>query len=517
MFAKFKKGGWWALAAMLSICLLTAAPASAAAPVFGGTLNVAMDVDIKSLNPYSLGWQSHEVLRQIFEGLVEVDDGMGIIPGLAYKWDISPDGLTYTFHLRKGVKFHNGQEMTAEDVKASLDLLRRSAIKDKFKTMRDVEIVDPYTVRVTLSKLTATFLINLANPETVGIMPKSEIEKEGDNIQHPIGTGPFMFEKWIPDRYVILKRFPDYWGGEGKTTGTGGEKTAYVNEIVFRPMTERAVRVSALEAGDIDLCFIPSDQRKRLEADPNIVIKGTGPTFEFWNFWFNCKPGRPFSDLNLRKAFAYAVNRHDMLIATNGGTGSVTNSAFPKFSFWYTKHMAHAYGPRYNPEKAKEYLKKSHYKGQVIKIITSKGYAAMDKQAVVAQAELERVGIHTELEYLDWSSLFAKYKSGDFDVVSYGYGAHADPDFFYSRLTSQNTFNGWHNARFDQLVAAARATTDVQKRKALYDQAHEILNQQIPLMFTFSEEYFYGLNKRVHGFKPWGAVFMRLWNVWLTK
>jgi peptide/nickel transport system substrate-binding protein len=518
MIAKFKKGICWTAAALLSVCLSMAVPGvSAAAPVFGGTLRVAMDVDIKSLDPYTLGWQSHEVLRQIFEGLLDVDDGLGIIPGLAEKWDISPDGLTYTFHLRKSVKFHNGQEMTADDVKASLDRLTQSAIKGKFATISAVAVVDPLTVRVTLSKPTATFLINLANPETVGIMPKSEIEKQGDTIRHPIGTGPFMFEEWIPDRYVKLKRFPGYWGGEGPSTGTGGKKTAYVNEIVFRPMTERAVRVSALEAGDIDLCFVPSAQRKRLAADPNLVIQGTGPTFEFWNFWFNVKSGRPFSDINLRKAFAYAVNRQDMLMATTGGTGAVVNSAFPPFSFWYTKHMTPASGPQYNPEKARQYLKKSHYKGETIKIITSKGYTAMDKQAVVAQAELQKVGIHTELEYLDWSSLFAKYKAGDFDVVSYGYGAHADPDFFYTRLTSKNTFNGWSNAEFDKLVAEARSTTDMEKRKALYDQAHQILNEDLPLLFTFSEEYFYGHNKKVQGFKPWGAVFMRLWNVWIEK
>lgn len=504
-----------ALAAVLSI---GCPPVYAMTPQMGGTLRVSMDTDIKSLDPHKVGWQNHEVLRQVFEGILAVDDGFGIIPGLAHKWSVSEDGRVYTFDLRKGVKFHNGKEMTAEDVKATLDRLVASSIKSKFDTISQTEVSGPYQVVVTLSKPTATFLINLASPHTVGVMPKEEIEKQGDNIQNPVGTGPFAFVEWIPDRHVKLKRFADYWGGEGEATGTGGKKTPYVSEIVFRPMTERAVRVSALEAGDIDLGFIPSAERKRLSTNPKLEIVGTGPTFEFWNFWFNCKEGSPFADINLRKAFSYAVNKKEMLLATTGGPGVVVNSPFPSYSFWHTAAHHPDAGPTYDPEKAKAFLKKSSYKGETITIITSKGYPAMDKQAVVAQAQLKQVGINAELEYHDWSSLFEKYKSGDFDVVSYGYGSHADPDFFYyARMLSTNTFNGWGNPELDRLAEAARSTTDLEERKVLYDQCQQILNDELPLLFTFSEEYFYGHGKKVHGFKPWGAAFLRLWNVWIEK
>ena len=508
----------FALAAILTMGVAGTASLHAMTPQPGGTLRVSMDVDIKSLDPHQIGWQNHEVLRQVFEGILAVDDGFGVIPGLAHQWEISDDGLIYTFHLRKGVKFHNGNEMTAEDVKATLDRLTVSAIKSKFETIAKTEVTGPYQVTVTLSQPTATFLINLASPHTVGVMPKAEIDKQGDNIQHPVGTGPFAFVEWVPDRHVKLKRFDAYWGGEGESTGTGGQKTAYVDEVAFMPMTERAVRVSALEAGDIDLGFVPSAERERLATNPNLVIVGTGPTFEFWNFWFNCKEGSPFADINLRKAFAHAVNKQEMLLATTGGPGVIVNSPFPSFSFWYTESHSPEAGPTYDPAKAKAYLAKSAYKGEPITIITSKGYPAMDKQAVVAQAQLKQVGIETELEYHDWSSLFDKYKSGDFDVVSYGYGSHADPDFFYyARMLSTNTFNGWGSPELDKLVVAARSTTDLEKRKALYDQAQQILNAELPLLFTFSEEYFYGHGKKVHGFKPWGAVFLRLWDVWIEK
>lgn len=494
--------------------------AQAAEPCYGGTLRVMADTDISSLDPYKIGWQNHETLRQIFEGLLAVDEGFKVIPGLAKSWDVSDDGLTYTFHLRKDVQFHNGKAMTAADVKASYERLLQSSIKHKFATISEISTPDDDTVVIQLSEPTATFLINVAQPHTIGIMPAEEASapENQKNLQHPVGTGPFMFVEWIPDRHVKLKRFEQYWGGEGEPTGSGGSKTAYVDEVVIRPIKERSVRVSSLEAGDIDLGFIPTTQKNRLEKNPKLVIAGTGPTFDFWNFWFCVNENSPMKDLNLRKAFAYAINKEEMLIATTGGPGAVANSAFPSFSAWFSKYHSNEYGPQQDLAKAKEYLKKSSYNGEVITITTCKDYTAMDKQAVVAQAQLKQIGIETKLEYLDWTSLFAKYKSGNFEIMSYGYGAHADPDMYYfARLHSDNTYNGWGNPTFDMLVLKARSTTDFNERKALYDQAQKIIVDELPLLVTFSEEYFYGYNQRVKGFKPWGAAFLRLWNVWLEK
>ena len=502
----------------IMIFFLSIGAVSAAEPKFGGVLRVMADADISSLDPHKIGWQNHEVLRQIFEGLLAVDEGFKVIPGLAKSWTVSDDGLTYTFTLRKGVYFHNGKEMTAADIKATYERLLQSSIKQKFETISKIDTPDAHTVVMTLSQPTATFLINVAQPHTIGIMPAEEASAEANqkNIQNPIGTGPFMFVEWIPDRHVKLKRFEKYWGGEGEATGSGGKKAAYVDEVIIRPIKERSVRVSSLEAGDIDLGFIPTTQKERLEKNPNLKIMGTGPTFDFWNFWFCVNDESPMKDINLRQAFAYAIDKEEMIIATTGGPGSVANSAFPSFSSWFSKYHSNDYGPKQDLEKAKAYLKKSAYNGETIIITTCKDYAAMDKQAVVAQAQLKNIGINTELEYLDWTSLFAKYKSGKFHIMSYGYGAHADPDMYYfARLHSKHTYNGWGNSKFDALVTAARSTTDFDKRKALYDQAQQILVDELPLLVTFTEEYFYGANKRVQGFKPWGAAFLRLWNIWL--
>ncbi|MBU2644496.1 hypothetical protein KKI24_07275 [bacterium] len=492
----------------------------ASEPKFGGTLRVMSQTDISSLDPHKLGWQNHEIARQIFEGLLAVDEGLKVIPGLAESWKISENGLVYTFKLHHGIKFHNGKEMTSADVKATFERVKQSAIGSQFASVESIDTPDAYTVVMKLSAPTATLLISVASPYTVGIMPAEEAmsEENKKNIQHPIGTGLYEFVEWIPDRYIKLKRFEKYWGGAGQSTGTGGKKTAYVDEVVIRPIKESAVQAASLEAGDVDLGFVHVSQKDRLEKNPQVKIASTGPTLSFWNFWFGTKPGSPMNDINLRKAFAYAINKKEMLVAATGGPGVTVNAAFPSFTPWYTKHYSTEYGPQQDIEKAKAYLKKSRYNGETLMITTCKNYAPMYKQAVVAQAQLKSVGINTELELMDWTSLFAKYKSGKFDIVSYGYGAHADPDaYFYARLHSSNTYNGWGNAEFDKIVLAARSTNDFEKRKAAYDQAQKILVDELPLLPTFSEEFFYGYNKRVHGLKPWGTSLTRLWNIWLDK
>ncbi len=485
-------------------------------PRFGGRLRIAMSVDVVGLDPHvALAWQSHEVLRHVFEGLLTVDEGFGITPGLAREWSLSDDGKTYTFHLQEGVKFHNGREMTAEDVKYSLERFLNGPRGAELAIIDKVEVTGPLTVDVTLKNPSGTFLIGLASPYTVAVVPKEEVDAQGGQLTKPVGTGPYQFVEWVPDSQVVLRRFDGYWGGgDGPPSGTGGKKVAYLDELVFVPITEEAAVVAALEAGDIDIAFIPIREAERLEALPGITSASTGPSYEFWNFWFGLKTG-PMTDKHLRKAFAYAIDRQEMLEATNGGFGVVGNSPINPQSAWYSD--VHAQGPTQDLDKAREHLAQSSYNGETVRILTTKGYVAMDKSAVLAQAALEAIGVKAEVVYLEWGALIDAFKSGDYHLISYGYGTFIDPDpMYYNRLHSSTTWSGFNNPEYDRLVEQARNSSDFSERKRLYEEAQKILMEELPLLVTFHEEYYYGMRENVRGFVPWPAVFTRYWNVWLA-
>ncbi|MFH1137663.1 MAG: ABC transporter substrate-binding protein [Pseudomonadota bacterium] len=508
---------WFGLIALSAVLAFFAfGTAMAAGPQKGGALRAAAGSDIKSLDPHKIGWQNHQVLSHIYEGLLAVDEGFKIIPGLAKEWSVSEDGKTYTFKLREGILFHNGDEMTSEDARASLERLKKSPQGPQYQVVSEITTPDKYTLKVVLTEPIATFLLSLANPYTPAIMPKAEIERQGDDVKNPIGTGPFQFVEWIPDRHIKMKRFDKYWGGEGEPTGAGGTKTPYLDEIIIRPMPETAATLAALEAGDVDWAIVPGKEKARLESNPKLTVVDTGPTFEFWNFWFSLSDKSPLQDINLRQAIVHAVDKEEMLLAANGGTGSVTNSPIPKSSAFWTE--AHAAGPGQDLEKAKEYLKKSDYKGQALVITTYKGYASMDKPSVVLQAQLKKIGIECELQYLDWPALAEKFKNNDFDILAYGYGAFPDPDqFYFGRLHKSVISTGWNNPKFNELVEKARTELNFEKRKELYGQAQTIILEDAPLFTTFHEAYFYGYNKKVKGFKPWAAFFHRFWNVWIEE
>lgn len=490
-------------------------PVEAGEPQFGGTLRHAMSSDISTISPYITEWQSHEVTRNVVEGLLTVDEGLKIQPGLAREYEVSEDGMVYTFYLHEGVLFHNGQEMTADDVVYSFEKMMESPIAGNFDVVTGVDAIDEYTVQITTSEVSGPFLMNIAHPYTAAIIPSGIIEEQGGELEHLIGTGPFEFVEWVPDRHVHIVRFDDYWGGEGDPSGTFGEKVAYLDEVYFVPTAEVASRMVGLETGDLDIAFIPGKEIDRLVEQPNLEAAMTGPTYEFWNYWFNV--GRaPFDDINFRRAVAHAINREDVLMAAADGFGAVVNSPYSSISAWYTPE--HAIEWEYDMDKAMEYLEASSYDGEKVYITTFSGYTAMDRMGVIAESILQGMGIDAELQYMEWSALFDSFWNGDYHMLCYGYGAFPDPDaWYYTRLHSaQNTCN-WENAEFDALVEEARQTVDFETRKALYARAQEIVMEELPTLPTISEEYVYVHNSRINDFDPWNAVFTRYYNVWVSE
>jgi len=491
-------------------------PTDPAEPQFGGTLRHAMSSDISTISPYITEWQAHEVSRNVVEGLLTVDEGLQIMPGLAYDYEVSEDELTYTFYLHEGVMFHNGEEMTADDVVYSFNTMLDSPIAGNFDVLESVEAIDDYTVQMVTSEVSGPFLMNVAHPYTAAIIPEGLLEEQGGELEHLVGTGPYEFVEWVPDRHVHLVRFEDYWGGgDGEPSGTYGQKVAYLDDLYFVPTPEVASRAVGLETGDVDVAFIPGKETDRLEAQDHLETAFTGPTYEFWNYWFNV--GRaPFDDINFRRAVVHALDRDDILEAASGGFGAVVNSPYSEISAWYTPE--HAIAPEHDMDKAMEYLEASNYDGEKVYITSFTGYTAMDRMGVIAEAVLQGMGIDAELQYMEWSALFDSFWNGDYHMLCYGYGAFPDPDsWYYTRLHSEQNTCNWENAEFDSLVESARQTVDFEARKEMYAQAQEIVMDELPTLATISEEYCYVHNSRVQDFDPWNAVFTRYYNVWVSE
>jgi len=241
--------------------LIPAEASAAEPPVFGGTLKIGMNADVVGLDPHlSTAQSSHIVLHHVCDGLLAIDASVTPRANLAERWEVLDGGMRYRFYLKKGVTFHNGNKMTAQDVKYSLERAANPEIApvaaSHLKAMDSVAILDDYSVEVKMKELFAPFLNVLAN-ELMGpyIIPDGEGERQGGKITSPIGTGPYEFVEHKPDRYVVLKKFKGYQSlSEDKPSGFYGKKAAYLDELRFMPITEPSVRVDALTVGNIDFC-----------------------------------------------------------------------------------------------------------------------------------------------------------------------------------------------------------------------------------------------------------------------
>ncbi len=484
-------------------------------PQYGGTLVYGMSMDITGLEPGVRSWENHEIIRHIVEGLLTVDEDLEVIPALARDYDVSEDGTVYTFYLHEGVLFHNGEEMTADDVVYSIEYFLDAPRGGELGDLENIEKIDEYTVEITIEEPSGPFLTTIASPYTVAIMPEGIVEEQDGEISHLIGTGPFELVEWVPDRHTRMARFEDYWGGYGEPSGLGGEKTAYVDELVIQPSPEIATRMVGLETGEIDIAFIPGKEVDRLAEQPFLEVTDTGPSLEFWNYWFNVDE-HPFDDINFRKAFAHALNREEILIAAADGHGEISNSPFPPGSFWRTAEHDIEY--EHDMDKAMEYLEASDYDGEPVEIISYVGYTGMDRMGVIAETVLREMGVNAELNNVEAAAMWDMFEAGEYQIMTYGYGAMLDPhEFYYGRVHSNMNTNNWQNDEYDELVEQAQRETDPEIRRELYGQAQEIIMEELPLLCTYHEQFFNVYHENVRGYEAWPAVFWRGWNVWLDE
>jgi peptide/nickel transport system substrate-binding protein len=490
-------------------------------PKRGGTLTVGTNTDVNAVDPHTnTAVPNAVVLHHVFESLVSYGDKFEFMPTLAERWKIEPDYRSYTFYLRKGKLFHNGREMEASDVKYSiervLDPKTGSGFQSHFETIDRIEIVDKHTVRFQMKKPDAGLLYKLAyNNPIIAIVPREEIEKQGGVFKHPVGTGPYKFVEWKPDRYLMLERFDQYKPQAGPMNGMGGERVAYLDRLKFVPIPEGEVATMALLNREIDfLLHVPFENVERFHKDytKKGIVLDEIPGDAWYQIWFGCK--QPVTrDVKFRQACAYAIDQEMVAKAATRGYSIVNPSLVGAKNVYFTS--AHTKWYKKDVRKAKELLKESGYKGEPVTLFTSKKYKMMYDQAVAVQAELAAVGINIKIEVVDLPVLVKKYVTGDYQILSFGVAAKPDPVAAYIIL-KQNQFDEQY-PRMKDLMTQASATLDFETRKKLFEEAHQLVYDGVPCVNFYHYFYFNAYWNNVKGFKMLPTNMPRFWNVWLSS
>ncbi|HKC05401.1 MAG TPA: ABC transporter substrate-binding protein [Methylomirabilota bacterium] len=511
------------LTAFAMTALLTFAAAPADAQKKGGVLRVGNLGEPPALDAHWTTASITETLtNHLYEGLFSLDRENKPTPMLAESYTVSKDGLTYTFKLRQGVKFHNGKEMSSEDVVASLNRWGKQSIYGKglFTQVAELRAVDKYTVEMRLKEKSAIVLISLAVPNNFGaIYPKEIAEKFAPEVKvtEYVGTGPFKLAEWKPDQYIRMVRFDDYKARNEKPNGYGGGKTAYVDEIRWIPVPEVATRVAQVETGELDfaddLNLDSYDRLKKSGSARPIVSKPY-----YWLVAVMNKKEGLMTNQKLRQAWQAAIDIEPIMKNVAGGKSELyrmDSSLIPvEIPAWHTKLSGLPWNER-NKDKAKRLLQEAGYKKEPIRFMTTQEYKWMYDFALLTKQQLEDVGFNIDLQVVDWATLVKRRNnSKEYDVFTTGIGAIYDP--YHAVFLSPN-WPGWTT---DEDIARIQAElareTDQKKRFALWEQQTRQFFEKVPVIRYGDLFGLRAIGNPVKGFNE-STERIRFYNVWLEK
>lgn len=470
------------------------------------TIVVAQGADAKSLDPHGTNDQpSSRISAQIYDRLVEQDNDMKIVPGLAESWE-QVDPKTVVFHLRKGVKFHNGEPLKASDVKFSLERMKNSPkVSYIIGAVDTIDVIDDNTVKITTTEPFGPLLNHLAH-NAASILNEKAVKEAGESYgQHPVGTGPYKFVAWQSGDRVEMEANPDYFLGETP-----------IKNLTFRAITEDSNRTIALETGEIDIAYdIQGLDKDRLKASENIKFIEE-PSLGIGYLGFNTRK-KPFDNPKVREAIAYAINADDIIDAAYKGSATKANSLIgPKVFGHSDKPQFH----EYNIEKAKQLLAEAGYpNGFKTKIWINDNPVRRDIAAIL-QDQLKQVGIEASVETLEWGAYLEGTARGDHDMFILGWvTVTGDADYGLYPLLHPSSFGGagnrafYENPKVTELLEKARTSVDQNERKELYEQIQIIAQQDLPYYVLCFQSQNAAMQKDVQNFNLRPAGHHKLYGV----
>ncbi|MBI1777310.1 MAG: ABC transporter substrate-binding protein [Proteobacteria bacterium] len=508
-----------ALIALCGATLLLGGPALAQKK--GGDFVAAQPAGTNTMDPhFTASAAARNMMLGMYETLVTIDENAAPIPSLAASWEIAPDGMTYKFTLRRGVKFHTGKEMTSADVKASLERFAKvSPEKTTMAPVAAIETPDPYTVVFKMKELSTSFIDRMGSPASPPtIIPEEEATKEVNKTNN-ISTGPFQLVEWVADSHVKMKRFDGYAQNAAAPgpTGLGGKKTAYFDTVTIRIVREASARVAALEAGQVHFIEdVPVPAAKRLEGNSKIVVANLQTASQPAVLVNGVNP--PTSNLKLRQAIQAALDIDEIMQAASDGNFKLSH-AFTYPNNPYFNDGGKEFYNQADAKKAKALLAESGYKGEPLVIATNKDYQYMFKGAQVISEQLKAVGINVRFEVMDWPTMASlvlnKNDGWNLSVSGFAIQPFVGPYSYLKLFWGEgNVSRVAKDEVLDKAWGKFNVSLEQADRKAAWTEIQRHMAQQVYVMKLGDMGFNLAMASNLKGFKPYSGA-ERFWDAWL--
>ena len=495
----------------LMVCVIALAAifltvnAHAQKPVRGGSLMIAQGVEPPGLDPTIATSAAipRVIYSNVMEGLVKIDRNGQIVSALAKDYKISKDGKEYTFILNKGVKFHDGKPFDAEDVKFTFDRLMDPkgpiAHKEYYEVIDSVLVVDNDTVKIRLKNSNSMFLFNLARPDSI-IVNKQAIDRLKST---PIGTGPFKFVEWVPGDHITLAKFGDYHKKD----------IPYLDKVTFKFIGDPSAQIATLKAGDIDVIAydVSPENAALLEKDPKFRVFNGYTTTKVIMSINNSR--KPFDDVRVRRAMAYAIDRNAIIKGAMSGYGVPIGSHMDPGNPYYVD-LTSTYP--YNPEKAKQLLAEAGFPNgfeAVIKLPERFAYAKRSGEIIADM--LSQVGIKLKIELTEWGQWIDRvFKNADYDLTVIG---HAEP-FDINIYANPKYYFRYDSQKFQETLGKAEREADPKIRKELYIACQKIITEDAVNGFLYVLPSLPTMKKEVmNWWKDYPMTACDVTEVWIQK
>lgn len=514
---------------VLSVILLFLALVLFAAK-YGGTLRFLIGVDATTLlGPNIPDSISNIIASHILEGLIDVDENLKIIPCLAERWEIQENGTAYVFYLRKGVKFHDGENFNAYAVKKHFDYVLNSSLRNvgMFKgILKEVQVIDDYTVKFKLFQPYAPIMYRLATSSAAWILSPRAIEQYGNDPatfgKNPVGTGPFIFKEWKVGEKIELVRNPNYWQ----------QGLPYLDGIVFSVVSEDVSRVTQVRAGDADIMYNPPPALiSSLEQDSRLTVK-TIPTVRVIYVGINSRIG-PLKDVRVRQALNYAIDREKLCKVIMRGMARPADSPLSSITYGYFSTGLYPY----DPQKAKQLLKEAGYaNGLKLELITPKGRYLNDYETAVAlQGMFKEVGIILDVKPMEWGTYVAKILSNkpedwDYQLFLLGWAPgtaeghwvlfplfHSINQMSSAQGTAKYNNFFYSNPKVDELIDKIGTELDEKRLMEYYAQAQKTILQDAPAIFLYEMKIATVMRKEIKDLKIYPTERFNMTHTWIDR